>query len=86
MGFFARLPDLQLEYIYTYPPICASVIDFPVVKFYSHPRFLFIAALAHLFCVLSFWRVPSANKGHPSRVVAGGTLPVQILIVIKMIN
>ena len=41
--------------------ICASVIDFPLVKFYSHPRILFNAALAHLFCVLSFWRVPSAN-------------------------
>ncbi len=32
-----------------------------MVKFYSHPRILFSAALAHLFCVLSFWRVPSAN-------------------------
>jgi hypothetical protein len=41
--------------------ICASVIDFPVVNFFSRPRILFNAALAHLFCVLSFWQVLSAN-------------------------
>ncbi len=52
--------------------ICASVIDFPAVKFYSHPRILFNAALAHLFCVLSFWRVQSANTRHSTYALQMG--------------
>ncbi len=45
-----------------------------MVKFYSHPRILFNAALAHLFCVLSFWREPSANTppGWAERAGNGG--------------